>query len=87
MKEADDKRGKRHRSKTDNTNGQQKPWLFKPGQSGNPLGAPRAHAISWVRTFCSNGNSTGLRRWRRWQRRSQESFVRWLQACCPKRCT
>jgi Family of unknown function (DUF5681) len=31
----------RRRSKTDNTNGQQKPWLFKPGQSGNPAGRPR----------------------------------------------
>jgi Family of unknown function (DUF5681) len=45
MKEADDisgsKRGKRRRSKTDNTNGQQKPWLFKPGQSGNPAGRPK----------------------------------------------
>jgi hypothetical protein len=28
-------------SKTDNTNGQQKPWLFQPGQSGNPAGRPR----------------------------------------------
>jgi hypothetical protein len=44
MKEADDiscsKRGKRRHSKTDNTNAQQKPWLFKPGQSGNPAGCP-----------------------------------------------
>jgi Family of unknown function (DUF5681) len=38
---ADVKQGKRCRSKTDNTNGQQKPWLFKPGQSGNPAGRPR----------------------------------------------
>src|SRR5271166_6523259 len=41
MKEADVKQGKRCRSKTDNTNGQQKPWLFQPGQSGNPAGRPR----------------------------------------------
>jgi hypothetical protein len=38
---ADVKQGKRCRSKTDNTNGQQKPWLFKPGQSGNPTGRPK----------------------------------------------
>ena len=41
MKEADVKQGKRCRSKTDNTNGQQKPWLFQPGQSGNPAGRPK----------------------------------------------
>jgi hypothetical protein len=45
MKEADDiggsKRGKRRPSKTDNADAQQKPWLFKPGQSGNPAGRPK----------------------------------------------
>jgi Family of unknown function (DUF5681) len=45
MKEADvisgSKREKRRGSKTDNTNAQQKPWLFKPGQSGNPAGRPK----------------------------------------------
>jgi hypothetical protein len=38
---ADGKQSKRRGSKTDNTNGQQKPWLFKPGQSGNPGGRPK----------------------------------------------
>ena len=38
---ADDKQGKRHRFKTDNTNAQQKPWQFQPGQSGNPAGRPK----------------------------------------------
>jgi Family of unknown function (DUF5681) len=33
--------GKRRVPDTDNTNGQQKPWLFKPGQSGNPAGRPK----------------------------------------------
>jgi hypothetical protein len=33
--------GKRRCSKTDNTNGQQKPWQFQPGQSGNPAGRPK----------------------------------------------
>jgi 3-oxoacyl-(acyl-carrier-protein) synthase len=45
MKEADDisdsKRGKRRVPNTDNTNAQQKPWQFKPGQSGNPAGRPK----------------------------------------------
>jgi hypothetical protein len=33
--------GKRRDPKTDNTNQQQKHWLFKPGQSGNPAGRPK----------------------------------------------
>jgi hypothetical protein len=42
MKETDDlsssKKRKRRGLKTDSTDAQQKPWLFKPGQSGNPAG-------------------------------------------------
>lgn len=33
--------GKRRAPKTDNTNEQLRPWLFKPGQSGNPAGRPK----------------------------------------------
>jgi hypothetical protein len=33
--------GKRRLPNTDNTNAQQKPWQFKPGQSGNPAGRPK----------------------------------------------
>jgi Family of unknown function (DUF5681) len=33
--------GKRRGSKTDSTDAQQKSWLFKPGQSGNPAGRPK----------------------------------------------
>src|SRR6516162_6469251 len=33
--------GKRRDPKTDNTDPQQKSWLFKPGQSGNPAGRPK----------------------------------------------
>jgi len=33
--------GKRRDPKTDGTDAQQKHWLFKPGQSGNPAGRPR----------------------------------------------
>jgi Family of unknown function (DUF5681) len=58
MKEADDmsgfKKGKRRRSKTDNTNGQQKPWLFKPGQSGNPAGRPKGSRNKLAEDFLSD---------------------------------
>jgi hypothetical protein len=33
--------GKRRAPKTDDTDAQQKHWLFKPGQSGNPAGRPK----------------------------------------------
>jgi Family of unknown function (DUF5681) len=33
--------GKRRFSRTDNTDAKQKPWLFKPGQTGNPAGRPK----------------------------------------------
>jgi Family of unknown function (DUF5681) len=35
------KKGKRSKVKTDNTDAQQKAWLFQPGQSGNPAGRPK----------------------------------------------
>jgi Family of unknown function (DUF5681) len=35
------KKSKRRTANTDNTDEQQKPWLFKPGQSGNPAGRPK----------------------------------------------
>jgi hypothetical protein len=45
MDEADDmsgsKKGKGSGPKTEITDPQQKPWQFKPGQSGNPAGRPR----------------------------------------------
>jgi hypothetical protein len=58
MEEADDisgaKKGKRPRSKTDNTNAQQKPWLFKPGQSGNPAGRPKGSRNKLAEDFLSD---------------------------------
>ena len=54
MKEADVKHGKRCRSKTDNTNGQQKPWLFQPGQSGNPAGRPKGARSKLAEDFLSD---------------------------------
>jgi hypothetical protein len=58
MKEADEmsgpKKGKRRRSKTDNTNGQQKPWLFQPGQSGNPAGRPKGSRNKLAENFVAD---------------------------------
>jgi Family of unknown function (DUF5681) len=58
MKEADDmsgsNKGKRRGSKTDNTNAQQKPWLFKPGQSGNPAGRPKGSRNKLAEDFLAD---------------------------------
>ncbi len=48
------KRGKRRGPKTDNTNAQQKPWLFKPGQSGNPAGRPKGSRNKLAEGFLSD---------------------------------
>jgi hypothetical protein len=48
------KRGKRRGPKTDNTNAQQKPWLFKPGQSGNPAGRPKGSRNKLAEDFLSD---------------------------------
>jgi hypothetical protein len=39
--------------KTDNTDEQQKPWLFKPGQSGNPEGRPTGSRNRFAQDFVS----------------------------------
>jgi Family of unknown function (DUF5681) len=58
MKEADDmsgsKKGKRRRSKTDSTDAQQKPWRFKPGQSGNPAGRPKGSRNKLAEDFLAD---------------------------------
>jgi Family of unknown function (DUF5681) len=46
--------GKRRDSKTDNTNAQQKPWLFKPGQSGNPAGRPKGSRNKLAEDFLAD---------------------------------
>jgi Family of unknown function (DUF5681) len=48
------KRGKRRGPKTDGTDAQQKPWLFKPGQSGNPTGRPRGSRNKLAENFLAD---------------------------------
>jgi hypothetical protein len=67
MKEADVKQGKRCRSKTDNTNGQQKPWLFQPGQSGNPAGRPRGSRNKLAEDFLTDA-------YQQWQRHGSKAL-------------
>jgi hypothetical protein len=43
--------GKRRVPNTDNTNAQQKAWLFKPGQSGNPAGRPKGSRNKLAENF------------------------------------
>jgi Family of unknown function (DUF5681) len=43
--------GKRRVPNTDNTNGQQKPWQFQPGQSGNPAGRPKGSRNKLAENF------------------------------------
>ena len=46
--------GKRRDPKTDNTDEQQKPWLFKPCQSGNPAGRPRGSRNKLAEDFLAD---------------------------------
>ena len=48
------KRGKRRGPKTDSTDAQQKPWLFKPGQSGNPTGRPMGSRNKLAENFLAD---------------------------------
>jgi hypothetical protein len=48
------KRGKRRGPKTDSTDAQQKPWLFKPGQSGNPTGRPKGSRNKLAENFLAD---------------------------------
>jgi hypothetical protein len=46
--------GKRRFSRTDNTDAQQKPWLFKPGQTGNPAGRPKGSRNKLAEDFVAD---------------------------------
>jgi hypothetical protein len=51
---ADSKRARRRGPETDGTNAQHKPWLFKPGQSGNPAGRPKGSRNKLTEDFLAD---------------------------------
>lgn len=61
------KKGKRRGPKTDVTDQEQKPWLFKPGQSGNPAGRPRGSRSKLSEDFLSDT-------YQQWQEHGSEAL-------------
>lgn len=85
-------------SDTESTDGEQKPWLFKPGQSGNPAGRPKGARAKLGDAFLGglisafnergpDGTPLGVAAIRRARDEEPAAFCRTLASLMPKELT